>query len=72
MLLYASIWDDVPNIVNIAGRFDMAEGLQARFGAEILERVQTDKEADMTTKRDDGTVIQWVLTKWVRPLSLRT
>jgi hypothetical protein len=64
VLLYSSKYDDIPNVVAVAGRFDMCTGIKERFGEDIMERLAKEKQIPMTNKRDDGTKIQWTLTKW--------
>lgn len=50
--------------VNIAGRFDMQRGIKERFGEDIMVKLASDHQTPMTSQRDDGTDICWVLTKW--------
>jgi uncharacterized protein len=64
VLVYSSIYDDVPNVVNVAGRFDLKRGITERFGADIFVRIAQDKQIPMEQSRDDGTKISWTLTKW--------
>eukprot|EP00892_Ulva_mutabilis_P006954 jgi/Ulvmu1/4630/UM002_0361.1 len=64
VLLYSSLHDDIANVVNIAGRFDMHRGIKERFGEDIMARLASTNQIPMTSKRDDGTDINWVLTKW--------
>lgn len=64
VLLYSSKHDDIPNVVNVAGRFDMCTGVKERFGENIIERLASEKQIAMTIKRDDGKKIEWMLTKW--------
>jgi uncharacterized protein len=64
VLLYAAQYDDVPNVVNIAGRFDMTRGIRERFGNDIVDRVARDKAVTLTSTRDDGVKFEWTLTKW--------
>lgn len=48
MLLYSSIYDDVPNVVNIAGRFDLQRGITERFGGDIIARLAAEKQLVLT------------------------
>ena len=64
MLLYSSQHDDIPNVVNVAGRFDMCTGVKERFGEDIIERLASEKQIAMTNQRDDGSKLEWNLTKW--------
>jgi Serine aminopeptidase, S33 len=63
-LVYASVYDDVPNVVNVAGRFDLKRGLTERFGNDVLARLNNEKQIVLEDTRDDGIVIEWTLTKW--------
>ena len=63
MLVYASIYDDVP-VINIAGRFDLKRGISERFGADIFLRIAQEKQLAMEQARDDGVIVAWTLTKW--------
>ncbi|KAL6747077.1 Alpha/Beta hydrolase protein [Haematococcus lacustris] len=62
-LLYASHYDDVPLIVNIAGRFDMKRGIKERFGEEVLAKVEKLGQVPMTVTTDTGATVKWLLTK---------
>lgn len=54
----------VLHAVNIAGRFDMQRGIKERFGEDIMAKLASENQIPMSSKRDDGTDINWVLTKW--------
>lgn len=64
MVLYASTYDDIPLVVNVAGRFWMDKGITMRFGEDIFERAQAGPVA-MPAQRDDGHTFTWMLTKEV-------
>jgi hypothetical protein len=64
VLIYSSIYDDVPNVVNVAGRFDLKRGITERFGADVFVRIAQDKQIPMETNRDDRVKVSWILTKW--------
>jgi uncharacterized protein len=64
VLLYAAIHDDVANVVNVAGRFNLQRGITDRFGTDIFERIAADKQVTMKQSRDDGFLFEWTLTKW--------
>ena len=64
VLLYSSQHDDIPNVVTVAGRFDMCTGVKERFGEDIIERLASEKQIAMTNQRDDGSKLEWNLTKW--------
>lgn len=40
VLLYASVYDDVPLVVNIAGRYNMKRGVAERFGEETMAKLE--------------------------------
>jgi len=63
VLLYAAQYDDVPLVVNVAGRFRMREGIRERFGEELLARVEKLGQVQMTARTDTGATITWLLTK---------
>ena len=65
VLLYAATHDDVPLVVNLAGRFDMQRGLVERFGAETLARVDQLGQVPQATRTDSGAVVKFVITKQV-------
>ena len=63
VLLYASLFDDVPVVVNIAGRYNMNRGIEERFGAETLAKVDMLGQVPMTARSSSGDTIQFLLTK---------
>lgn len=63
VLLYASKYDDIPLVINIAGRFDCKKGVAERFGADIFEKIAKQGKLQMVQERDDGTSFDWILTK---------
>ena len=65
VLLYAATHDDVPLVVNLAGRFDMQRGLVERFGAETVARVDQLGQVPQATRTDSGAVVKFVITKQV-------
>ncbi|KAF5815297.1 putative feruloyl esterase [Helianthus annuus] len=40
VLLYASRFNDVHNVVNISGRFDLKRGIEGRLGKDYLQRIK--------------------------------
>jgi hypothetical protein len=66
VLLYASIYDDIPVVVNIAGRLYMDRGIKERFGEGILDEIKSNGFKAMKSRRSDGTEITWQLTPEVR------
>jgi alpha/beta superfamily hydrolase len=61
VLLFASTFDgDVPLIVNLAGRYEMKRGVEERFGAELIEKIEKMGQASVTATRDDGKAVKYV------------
>ncbi|GFR43014.1 hypothetical protein Agub_g4015 [Astrephomene gubernaculifera] len=54
VLLYASKYDDVPYVVNVAGRGVMSGGIQERFGSETLARVQREGSVQLQQRVERG------------------
>jgi dienelactone hydrolase len=42
VLLYAAKYNDVPCVVNLAGRFELQKGVLERLGPEVLERLERE------------------------------
>ncbi|GLC46835.1 hypothetical protein PLESTB_001539700 [Pleodorina starrii] len=64
VLLYASRYDDVPHVVNIAGRALMSRGIKERFGADILERLAAEGAVEQQVRADGGRrTISYLLTR---------
>mmetsp|Transcript_9388 Transcript_9388/g.16616 ORF Transcript_9388/g.16616 Transcript_9388/m.16616 type:complete len:341 (+) Transcript_9388:50-1072(+) len=63
VLLYASQYDDVPLVVNVAGRFNMQRGIRERFGEEVMDKVAKQGQLQMTIRTDRGQVVKWYLTQ---------
>lgn len=61
VIIYAGTYDDIPLVINVAGRFWMADGLRQRFGDDIFDRVQQGP-VTLTATRDDGHTFDWTLT----------
>jgi hypothetical protein len=66
VILYAKLHGDIPLVINVAGRFDLTEGIEQRFGAEIFTRVLHDQPVMLPAQRDDGKTWTWQLTAEVR------
>ncbi|WIA12355.1 hypothetical protein OEZ85_012405 [Tetradesmus obliquus] len=62
VVLYASSYDDIPLVVNVAGRFWMDRGVTMRFGEDVFERAAA-APVEMPAQRDDGHTFTWLLTK---------
>ncbi|XP_078430091.1 putative uncharacterized protein YDL057W isoform X2 [Wolffia australiana] len=53
VLLYASIFNDIPNIINISGRFSLQKGIQERLGENYMERIERDGFIDVRNETGD-------------------
>eukprot|EP00775_Hariotina_reticulata_P004893 gene4893-5138_t len=51
VLLYASQWDDLPCVVNLAGRCDVQKGVLERLGPEVLEQLDRIGQVSVTQTR---------------------
>ncbi|VVB14261.1 unnamed protein product [Arabis nemorensis] len=40
VLLYASKYRDIRNVINLSGRYDMRKGIVDRFGEDVFERIE--------------------------------
>jgi pimeloyl-ACP methyl ester carboxylesterase len=40
VLLYASKYHDVRNVINLSGRYDLKKGIRERLGEDFLERIK--------------------------------
>eukprot|EP00210_Caulerpa_lentillifera_P008529 g8136.t1 len=63
VLLYGSIYDDVPFVVSLASRFDMSRGIHQRFGDEILKKLDQMGEVEVPRVTPEGKVATYMLTK---------
>ncbi|CAM8889827.1 unnamed protein product [Rhodiola kirilowii] len=51
VLLYASMWSDVQTIINISGRFNLDNGIEARLGKDFQKRIRQNGFIDIKNKR---------------------
>lgn len=65
VVLHAATHADIPRVVNVAGRYDLRDGIDTRFGADIFSRVLSGP-ISLPAQRDDGATLSWQLTKQVR------
>ncbi|CAI0387324.1 unnamed protein product [Linum tenue] len=54
VLLYASKFHDIRNVVNVSGRYDLMRGIEERLGKDFLERIK--KEGFIDVKNQAGEV----------------
>jgi hypothetical protein len=52
VLLYASKYDDIPLVVNLAGRLHMAAGIESRYGKNILAELEAGPRTITVTRND--------------------
>lgn len=50
VVLYASIYNDVPMVVNLSGRFYLEKGVEERLGKEFMDRINKEGFIDVTDK----------------------
>lgn len=55
VVLYASIYKDVPMVVNLSGRFHLEKGIEERLGKEFMDRI--NKEGYIDAKDKSGNVL---------------
>lgn len=53
MLLYASKYHDIRNVINLSGRYDLKKGITERLGEDFLETIKQQGFIDVK----DGIVI---------------
>lgn len=51
VLLYASTYGDVHTLVNISGRFNLENGIEARLGKGFQQRIKQNGFIDIKNKR---------------------
>nr|CAB3473359.1 unnamed protein product [Digitaria exilis] len=50
VVLYASIYGDVPMVVNLSGRFYLEKGVEERLGKEFMDRINKEGYIDVLNK----------------------
>ncbi|KXG32772.1 uncharacterized protein LOC8078632 isoform X2 [Sorghum bicolor] len=50
VVLYASIYGDVPMVVNLSGRFYLEKGVEERLGKEYMDRINREGYIDVLNK----------------------
>ncbi|XP_026662640.1 putative uncharacterized protein YDL057W [Phoenix dactylifera] len=50
VLLYASMYHDVPIVINLSGRFALDRGIEGRLGKEFMQRIKKDGFIDVKDK----------------------
>lgn len=59
MLLYASMYHDVPIIVNISARFALERGIDGRLGKNFMQKMKKDGYIDVSNKK--GTSLLYLI-----------
>lgn len=50
VLLYASKYHDIHNVVNVSGRYNLKAGIEERFGKDFMERIRKEGYFDVKNK----------------------
>ena len=53
VLLYASKYKDVPIVVKMSARFNLARGMEGRLGKDFIRRIKQDGFIDVKNKRGE-------------------
>jgi solute carrier family 25 (adenine nucleotide translocator) protein 4/5/6/31 len=53
VLLYASMYHDVPIVVNISGRFALERGIDGRLGKNFMRRIEEDGYIDVKNRKGE-------------------
>ncbi|KAJ8750476.1 hypothetical protein K2173_015620 [Erythroxylum novogranatense] len=53
VLLYTSKYNDVHNVVNISGRFNLKRGIEGRLGKDFLKRIKQEGYIDVKTRKGE-------------------
>ncbi|OEL35357.1 hypothetical protein BAE44_0003624 [Dichanthelium oligosanthes] len=57
VVLYASIYNDVPMVINISGRFYLDQGVEERLGKEFMDRINKEGYIDVINKSGKETCL---------------
>ncbi|PKU88025.1 hypothetical protein MA16_Dca007967 [Dendrobium catenatum] len=57
VLLYASMHNDVPVIINLSGRFALERGIDGRLGKEFMQRIKKDGFIDVKDRTGGNVVL---------------
>lgn len=50
VLLYASLYHDIPTVINVSGRLVMERGIEDRIGKEFMQRIKKDGFIDVKNR----------------------
>lgn len=51
MLLYASRYNEIETVVNIAGRFNLRRGIEGRLGKDFQEKIELHGFIDVVNRK---------------------
>lgn len=54
VLLYASMHNDVPVVINLSGRFALERGIDGRLGKDFMQRIKKDGFIDVKDRTGEG------------------
>ena len=60
VVLYASIYGDVPMVVNLSGRFYLEKAVEERLGKEFMDRINKEGYIDVVNKSGKGTLRSFI------------
>jgi hypothetical protein len=66
MVLYASIYNDVPMVVNLSGRFNLEKGIEERLGKEFMDRINKEGYIDVTNKSGMGRCLTFYIERYAK------
>ena len=49
VLLYASKYHDISNVINLSGRYDLKKGIRERLGEDFLENIKEQGFIDVNS-----------------------
>ncbi|XP_058073880.1 uncharacterized protein LOC131222731 isoform X1 [Magnolia sinica] len=60
VVLYASMYHDVPMVVNVSGRFNLERGIEDRLGKDFMQRIKNDGFIDV---KDEAGNVEFRVTE---------
>ncbi|XP_057799807.1 uncharacterized protein LOC131015428 isoform X1 [Salvia miltiorrhiza] len=70
VLLYASKYNDVQTVINIAGRFDLRRGIEGRLGKDFREKIKQYGFIDVRNRRGSNVCLNHFLSYVVSRVGL--
>lgn len=68
VVLYASIYNDVPMVVNLSGRFNLEKGIEERLGKEFMDRINKEGYIDVTNKSGKGACLTFYIESYAKQI----